>query len=209
MAAEAKRLADEVAAALDVRKTSKQPVRIIAHSMGGLVARMMQIVSRSTWDRMMAADGARLLMLGTPNGGSWAPMQVLSGDDTFGNLLVNVGAPFGGNGARMLIANFPGIMQLQAGLLNGLGTANLGRSRSRRSRSGAQAQPVAQSAAAARSIGVGTSAQSVLDEAVELRRALDRQRDTDLASFAHKLLLVVGKADSTPAGYKKSDDGVV
>ena len=122
IAAEAKRLADEVAAALDARKTSKQPVRIIAHSMGGLVARTMQIVSRSTWDRMMAADGARILMLGTPNGGSWAPMQVLSGDDTFGNLLTSVGAPFGGNKTRQLIANFPGILQLQAGLLNGLGT---------------------------------------------------------------------------------------
>jgi len=39
IAAEAKRLAAEIAAALDVRETSKQPVRIIAHSMGGLVAR--------------------------------------------------------------------------------------------------------------------------------------------------------------------------
>ena len=38
----------------------------------------------------MARDGARLLMLGTPNGGSWAPMQVLSGDDTFGNTLVGL-----------------------------------------------------------------------------------------------------------------------
>ena len=36
---------------------------------------------------MLARDGARVLMLGTPNGGSWAPMQVLSGDDTFGNML--------------------------------------------------------------------------------------------------------------------------
>ena len=43
---------------------------------------------------MMARDGARLLMLGTPNGGSWAPMQVLSGDDTFGNALAAFGAPF-------------------------------------------------------------------------------------------------------------------
>ncbi len=107
IAAEAKRLADEVAAALDARKTSKQPVRIIAHSMGGLVARTMQIVSRSTWDRMMAADGARILMLGTPNGGSWAPMQVLSGDDTFGNLLVNVGAPFRRQRTRAAHRQFP------------------------------------------------------------------------------------------------------
>ena len=41
----------------------------------------------------MARPGARLLMLGTPNGGSWAPMQVLSGDDTFGNALAAFGSP--------------------------------------------------------------------------------------------------------------------
>jgi hypothetical protein len=33
-------------------------------------------------------------MLGTPNGGSWAPMQVLSGDDTFGNALAAFGGLF-------------------------------------------------------------------------------------------------------------------
>jgi hypothetical protein len=210
IAAEAKRLADEVAAALDARKTSKQPVRIIAHSMGGLVARTMQIVSRSIWDRMMAADGARILMLGTPNAGSWAPMQVLSGDDTFGNLLTSVGAPFGGNRTRQLIANFPGILQLQAGLLNGLGTV------------AAWKDLAAADLAAAQknnhwhNLGLqfaqlewGIPPKDVLDEAVELRRALDRQRDTDLAAFAPKLLLVVGKAGSTPAGYQKSDNGVM
>ena len=91
---EAKRLADEIAAALDARRKTGKPVRIIAHSMGGLVARTLQIVSPAIWKRMMDGAGARILMLGTPNDGSWAPMQVLSGDDTFGNLLTIVGAPF-------------------------------------------------------------------------------------------------------------------
>ena len=210
IAAEAKRLADEVAAALDARKTSKQPVRIIAHSMGGLVARTMQIVSRSTWDRMMAADGARVLMLGTPNGGSWAPMQVLSGDDTFGNLLVSVGAPFGGNRTRQLIANFPGILQLQAGLLNGLGTEAAWKDLAAADLAAAQKNnPWHNLKLQFSQLEWGIPAQDVLNEAVELRRALDRQRDTDLAAFAHKLLLVVGKAESTPAGYQKSDDGVI
>jgi hypothetical protein len=210
IAAEAKRLADEVAAALDARKTSKQPVRIIAHSMGGLVARTMQIVSRSTWDRMMAADGARILMLGTPNGGSWAPMQVLSGDDTFGNLLVSVGAPFGGNGARKLIANFPGILQLQAGLLNGLGTEATWKDLAAADLAAARRNnPWHNLPLQFAQLEWGIPTQDVLNEAVELRRALDRQRDTDLASFAHKLLLVVGKSESTPAGYQKSDDGLM
>ena len=84
---EARRLADAVDAALTRARRASQPVRIVAHSMGGLVARTMQLERPETWERMMARDGARLLMLGTPNGGSWAPMQMLSGDDTFGNAL--------------------------------------------------------------------------------------------------------------------------
>ena len=59
-----------------------------------------------------------MLMLGTPNGGSWAPMQVLSGDDTFGNTLVAFGAPFQDASARELMAQLPGFIQLQAGLLD-------------------------------------------------------------------------------------------
>lgn len=204
--AEAGRLATEVAAALDARKTSKQPVRIVAHSMGGLLARAMQIVDRTTWDRMIKSDGARILMLGTPNGGSWSPMQVLSGDDTFGNLLINVGAPFSGNASRQLIANFPGFIQLQAGLLNGLGNedmwkdlakADLDMMRARSQWHNLQLQ-LAQ-------FEWGIPPQKILNDAVEFRRALDEQQKNDLASFADKLLLVVGSAASTPAGYELSD----
>jgi hypothetical protein len=62
----------------------------------------------------MARDGARLLMLGTPNGGSWAPMQTLSGDDTFGNALVAFGSLFDNGGTRKMMAGMPGFIQLQA-----------------------------------------------------------------------------------------------
>ena len=86
--------------------------------MGGVLARTMQLEKPKVWQRMMAHPGARLLMLGTPNGGSWAPMQVLSGDDTFGNLLVTFGAPFQERAARELMARFPGFIQLQAALLD-------------------------------------------------------------------------------------------
>ena len=37
-------------------------------------------------------------MLGTPNGGSFAPIQVLSGDDSFGNLFTTWGGLFDGSG---------------------------------------------------------------------------------------------------------------
>ncbi|MEO5732296.1 MAG: hypothetical protein ABIN96_15495, partial [Rubrivivax sp.] len=115
---EAARLAKRVREALDARTETRQPVRILAHSMGGLLARTMQLVDPDTWRDLMAHPEARLLMLGTPNGGSWAPMQVLSGDDTFGNALATMGSPFANRKARQLMALMPGFLQLQAGLLD-------------------------------------------------------------------------------------------
>ena len=108
------------------------------------------------------------------------------------------------------MANFPGFIQLQAGLLNGLGTAKTWKDLAAADLDAARRHsPWHNLPLQLDQLEWGVPAQSVLDQAVELRRALDGQRDTDLASFADKLLLVVGKADFTPAGYKKSDDGVV
>ena len=67
---EGSRLADKVEEKLKARERSGQPVRLIAHSMGGLVARAMQLERKDLWKRMLAVEGARVLMLGTPNGGS-------------------------------------------------------------------------------------------------------------------------------------------
>ena len=73
----ARLLAVEVDNAL---RRTRQPVRIVAHSMGGLVVRAMIAARPDLWDRMCERDGARLVMLGTPNRGShdivealWAP----------------------------------------------------------------------------------------------------------------------------------------
>jgi hypothetical protein len=206
--AEAKRLAEAIAAALDARKTSRQPVRIIAHSMGGLLARAMQLVDPTTWNRMIQSDGARILMLGTPNGGSWTPMQVLSGDDSFGNLLINVGAPFSSNETRQLIADFPGFIQLQAGLLDGLDKESAWRDLAKSDLDAIRARSTWHNLALQLAqFQWGIPPQAVLDDAAELRRRLDKQRDEDLVAWADRLLLVVGKAPSPPAGYESSSDG--
>ena len=57
-------------------------------------------------------------MLGTPNGGSWATMQTLSGDDNFGNALAAFGSLFENRGSRDVMAGMPGFLQLQAALLD-------------------------------------------------------------------------------------------
>ncbi|MCK7493318.1 MAG: hypothetical protein MZW92_19315 [Comamonadaceae bacterium] len=46
-------------AALDARAASGQPVRLLAHSMGGLLARTMQLERPDVWNRMMSQRRAR------------------------------------------------------------------------------------------------------------------------------------------------------
>jgi hypothetical protein len=205
---EANRLADEVQAALKVREQNKLPVRIVAHSMGGIVARTMQIVREDVWNSMMERDGARLLMLGTPNAGSWAPMQVLSGDDNFGNMLAIAGAPFHGYEARQLMAELPGLLQLQADLLDG---RRLDRTETWAGIADRDLQwlerhniwhrlPIQISDSR-----WGVPPQPVLDKAVELRRNLDRQLDEASAIFRNKVALVIGRAAVTPDSFDETD----
>jgi hypothetical protein len=210
---EARRLAEAVTRALDARATSGKPVRLLAHSMGGVLARTMQLEQPAVWQRMMSQPDARLLLLGTPNGGSWAPMQVLSGDDTFGNALVAFGTPFQDQAARKLMASFPGFLQLQAGLLNeplkldrnetwsGLAKEDLKRLEERSWWHRLELQLGA--------YAWGVPPQSVLDRAVALRRRLDAQSDKDLGPIKDAVVLVVGKSRFTPDGYEVGEDGLV
>jgi CHAT domain-containing protein len=211
--AEARRLAQVAEAALDAREQSGQAVRFVAHSMGGVVVRTLQLEAPELWDRLMARPGARVLMLGTPNGGSWAPMQVLSGDDSFGNTLVAFGAPFQDQAARMLMAQMPGFLQLQAALTD---------SRWQLDRESTWRDLAARDLAAVRdhnwwhsdraqlaAYEWGVPTQAVLDQALDLRQRLDTQRDQALPRFADKLLLVIGRARFTPDGFEVGNEGLV
>ncbi len=212
---EARRLADAVDQALDARTASGQPVRLLAHSMGGVLARTMQLERPATWQRLMARPGARLLMLGTPNGGSWAPMQVLSGDDTFGNALAAFGSPLRDRQARQMMAEMPGFIQLQAALTDP--ARGLDIEATWRQLADDDLRTVQQANWWHRSAGEamqdayvwGVPPQSVLDQARALRQRLDQQCRDALPAFADRLLLVVGRARYTPDGYEWTDQGLV
>ena len=209
---EARRLADKVQQALQARAHTHQPVRILAHSMGGLVTRTMQLERPEVWDDMMSRPGARVVMLGTPNGGSWAPMQVLSGDDTFGNMLVSTGALFEDHEARTMMANLPGFIQLQAALLDNAGELASAATWARLAAD--DLERVHQNNfwhSDERQLNPyrwGVPEQGVLDAAVALRTRLDRQRDEVLPEYARNMVMVLGHSDFTPDGYQVAHDGL-
>ena len=219
---EAQRLATEVERQLDARASSGQPVRLVVHSMGGVLARTLQLERPAVWQRLMAHPAARLLMLGTPNGGSWSPMQALTGDDTFSNTLTAVGSPLKDREARQLMAQMPGFMQLQAGLTDPalaldqedtwrkLARDDLQQLRERSWWHRNWMQSEGQDSAVA-VYEWGIPPQEVLDRARQLRLRLDGQRRTLLPDFkSRKVLMVVGQAKFTPDGYELSpDDGFV
>lgn len=71
-------------------KFPNKPVHLIAHSMGGLVSRNFIRLHRDLWDRMRdmnTGQGGRLIMLGTPNFGSFAIPQAFTGVESMVRLL--------------------------------------------------------------------------------------------------------------------------
>ncbi|MCJ7830474.1 MAG: CHAT domain-containing protein, partial [Desulfobacterales bacterium] len=76
---EADRLAKDIRSFHEAAKGQGQPVRILAHSMGGLLARTLIARHPDLWRDICANPGARLVMLGTPNGGSHAITELLVG----------------------------------------------------------------------------------------------------------------------------------
>ena len=74
--------ADELRAQLSGWFAEDAPVHIVAHSMGGLVARTFIKNHPDRWKKMLSSDGragGRLIMLGTPNHGSFAIPQAITG----------------------------------------------------------------------------------------------------------------------------------
>lgn len=60
----------------------RQPLKIIAHSMGGVVMRDLMIFHPSTWQTLNQSGGFRLLLLGSPLQGSYRIPALLLGRDS-------------------------------------------------------------------------------------------------------------------------------
>ncbi len=108
---EAGRFARDLETKLQLAEEHKQPLHIIAHSMGGLVARMAFALNPDLWDRLVGCKG-RLLMLGTPHKGSHVITRALVGQEKMVKYLALVDFRHSQKELLKILSAFPGILQL-------------------------------------------------------------------------------------------------
>lgn len=102
-------LATEVEGQLE---RSKKPIRILAHSMGGLVTRAMMARHPELWKKVMKRKGSRFIMAGTPNKGSHSILRLLAGQDKLINLLSLIDVFMSEREYLNILARFPGVLEL-------------------------------------------------------------------------------------------------
>ncbi len=102
-------LGQEVERAL---KRSDQPVRFVAHSMGGLVVRSFIAQFPALWQRACARAGSRFLMLGTPNRGSHSMVATLLGMEKTVRMLALLDQFHSCQGVVDIVSRFRGALEL-------------------------------------------------------------------------------------------------
>ncbi|MET0646029.1 MAG: CHAT domain-containing protein [Pyrinomonadaceae bacterium] len=105
-------LGEAVAAVEAELPRPERSVRIIAHSMGGLVARSMIADDPARWERLCNERAARLVMLGTPNLGSYAIPRLLLGREKILRQLALLDFRHRLGELVDIIRRFPGILQM-------------------------------------------------------------------------------------------------
>jgi pimeloyl-ACP methyl ester carboxylesterase/tetratricopeptide (TPR) repeat protein len=110
--AEAKRLAAAVKTWLDEADRRGQPLALVAHSLGGLLARVMIADFPELWERIVAKPQGRLVMLGTPNGGSHSIPLMLLGRESVVQGLALVDFKHTQRKLIDFIGRFPGVLEL-------------------------------------------------------------------------------------------------
>lgn len=92
-------------------KEEKPRIRILAHSMGGLVARVMIAKHEDTWKKITENEG-RLIMMGTPNGGSHIIPLIFLGQDRIIKILSALDLKHNLRELLTIFTRFPGLLEL-------------------------------------------------------------------------------------------------
>ena len=120
--------ADDLAKKLRDWFTADEPVHFVAHSMGGLVVRMFAARHRKHWNSLKdpkLARGGRLVMLGTPNRGSFDIPRAITGREKMVQKLQKVDCKHNMAELLSILNTFPGTYQLLPAPNAKPGTENL------------------------------------------------------------------------------------
>jgi pimeloyl-ACP methyl ester carboxylesterase/tetratricopeptide (TPR) repeat protein len=110
--------ADYMDQVLETARTNNRPVRILAHSMGGLLVRMAAVLSSAKrdgngwWERFRSITGNRLVMAGTPNNGSWTVPYVLTGRDPIIGMLATIDLLHDKREILKIVSGFEGFLEM-------------------------------------------------------------------------------------------------
>ena len=111
----AARLAETLGPLVDRAERTQQPLRIVAHSMGGLVVRSMiadKGAGAALWKRISRLPGSRFLMLGTPNLGSYEAVRWLTGFNPTQAKLSLLDITHGTDAIIDIVRRYPGLLEL-------------------------------------------------------------------------------------------------
>jgi len=111
----AARLADTIEPLVGQAERSGQPLRLVAHSMGGLVVRaMIADGGRGTalWQRITRLPDSRFMMLGTPNLGSYEAVRWLTGFNPTQSKLALLDLTQDTNQIIGLVSRYAGLLEL-------------------------------------------------------------------------------------------------
>ncbi len=89
-----------------------QPIKIIGHSMGGVLVRDFIIRYPDTWKDLNESPGFKTLFLGSPLGGSYRIPYVLFGQDEMIRLLGKIDIKRSAKSLLHVFCNMPGILNL-------------------------------------------------------------------------------------------------
>ncbi len=199
-------LADRLGEFLDrLQKETDKPIRLLAHSMGGLVVRACIHKRRSVMDAVMARDGARLVMLGTPHQGAHSMVANLLGKGDTLRTLVRLDLKHDMQQVLDIVAGFRGALQL----LPKPGFVDIfqGQSDGGEFREYQNAQTWADFRPQVRDLWfgdgrVGEPSQETLDSAAWLWRQDGTERPALPSDYEKKSIYVFGVARNTPCGVR-------
>ena len=185
-------------------------IHLVAHSMGSLVFRVLQIEQPELWQRWMKRPNTRVVLLGPPNNGSWAPMTMLTGDDPFANMLCRLNGDWQTLTSRGQIAEFTGLLQLQASLHDlqqPMAQQGYWRQLAEADQTAAQNSSPWFSRNSKKHLWAIPS-ESTLQQASLLRHHLNAQLPV-LQGYHDKISMVLGSSAETPAGFVVDKLGAV